>query len=48
VLHTPDAIYVRDTKNRGGPVLTFTDVEWRAFTMGVKNLEFDVEERTEH
>ncbi len=31
---------VRDSKDRGGPVLTFTAIEWRAFLEGVKAGEF--------
>jgi Domain of unknown function (DUF397) len=33
---------VRDTKDHGrGPILRFTDAEWRAFVLGVKDGEFD-------
>jgi Domain of unknown function (DUF397) len=33
---------VRDSKDHGqGPVLLFTQSEWRAFTGGVKDGEFD-------
>ncbi len=32
---------VRDTKDRTGPVLTFTANEWAAFTGGVRDGEFD-------
>lgn len=35
------SIAVRDDKVHGGPVLTFTAEEWRAFVAGVKNSEFD-------
>jgi hypothetical protein len=31
---------VRDSKNPGGPVLTFTVGEWSAFIMGAKDGEF--------
>ncbi|GAA2215796.1 DUF397 domain-containing protein [Nonomuraea monospora] len=31
---------VRDSKNPGGLVLTFTVAEWNAFVMGVKDGEF--------
>jgi hypothetical protein len=34
-------VAVRDSKNRRGPVLTFTPVEWRAFVAGVRHGEFD-------
>lgn len=29
-------VAVRDSKDRGGPVLTFSDDQWRAFIAGVK------------
>jgi hypothetical protein len=32
---------VRDSKDPDGPVLSFTPDEWRAFTEGVKDGEFD-------
>lgn len=32
---------VRDSKDRSGPVLTFTAAEWSAFTAGVRGGEFD-------
>jgi hypothetical protein len=40
---TPDGghLAVRDSKDKSGPVLTFTPGEWRAFVAGVKNGEFD-------
>jgi len=34
-------ILMRDSKNPGGPVLAFTEAEWRAFIAGVKDGEFD-------
>lgn len=34
-------IYVRDSKNQGGPVLAFTGPEWDAFIAGAKAGEFD-------
>jgi hypothetical protein len=33
-------VAVRDSKDRGGPVLHFTPREWRAFLLGVRNDEF--------
>jgi uncharacterized protein DUF397 len=36
-----DVISVRDSKNRRGPVLRFTQGEWDAFVGGVRNGEFD-------
>lgn len=38
----PDAIGVRDSKQRDSPVLNFTRDEWTAFVAGVKNGEFDL------
>jgi hypothetical protein len=35
-------IGVRDSKDRGGPVLVFTPHEWRAFVAGVHDGEFDL------
>ncbi|MFD1543883.1 DUF397 domain-containing protein [Nonomuraea guangzhouensis] len=37
----PGIVAVRDSKDRGGPALTFTPGEWRAFLGGVKDGEFD-------
>ncbi|WP_340137767.1 DUF397 domain-containing protein [Bailinhaonella thermotolerans] len=42
--HKADAEYLylmRDSKNPDGPVLAFTPSEWEAFTLGVKDGEFD-------
>jgi len=36
------AIQVRDSKDRSGPVLTFTAKEWAAFVGGAKDGEFDL------
>jgi Domain of unknown function (DUF397) len=36
------SIQVRDTKDPGGPVLTFTRREWTAFLAGVNDGEFDL------
>lgn len=33
---TADAVLVRDTTDRGGPVVTFTIDAWRAFTAAIK------------
>lgn len=33
---------VRDSKDRSGPVLSFTPGEWRAFVEGVRDGEFDL------
>jgi hypothetical protein len=32
---------VRDSKDRGGPVLVFTGHEWEAFLSGARSGEFD-------
>ena len=37
-----DHIAVRDSKDREGPVLIFSPVEWRAFIGGVHDGEFDL------
>jgi len=34
-------VAVRDSKIPAGPVLEFTDAEWRAFVLGVKDGQFD-------
>lgn len=38
----PGIIAVRDSKNREGSVLVFTQGEWRAFLAGAVQGEFDV------
>ena len=35
-------ITMRDSKDPDGPVLTFTPDEWKAFTLGVQDGEFDL------
>jgi hypothetical protein len=37
-----DAVDVRDSKDRSGPVLVFTSAEWAAFVAGAKAGEFDL------
>jgi Domain of unknown function (DUF397) len=37
-------IAMRDSKDPDGPTLYFTPEEWRAFTLGVLDGEFDVSE----
>ena len=32
---------LRDSKDRSGPILIFTPVEWSAFAAGVRDGEFD-------
>ncbi len=38
----PGIVAVRDSKDRGGPVLAFSPREWEAFTVGVRAGEFDL------
>jgi hypothetical protein len=38
----PGVVAVRDSKDRGGPVLVFTAEEWQAFTAGIRGTEFDL------
>jgi len=35
-------VAVRHSKDRSGPVLTFSRAEWEAFVVGVRDGEFDV------
>jgi len=35
-------VLVRDSKDREGPVLSFSPDEWAAFTAGVRGGEFDL------
>lgn len=37
-----DGVAVRDSKDRGGPVLTFSDAEWRGFVQGVRDGAFEL------
>lgn len=43
VLYTGAEVLVRDSKDREGPVLTFTPGEWRAFLGGVHQGEFEID-----
>jgi Domain of unknown function (DUF397) len=38
----PGLVAMRDSKDRGGPVLAFSPDEWQAFTAGVRSGEFDL------
>jgi Domain of unknown function (DUF397) len=38
-----DGVAVRDSKDRGGPVLVFTPDEWRIFAARVKAGRFDLQ-----
>jgi Domain of unknown function (DUF397) len=37
-----EAVAVRDSKDRTGPVLVFTSAEWDAFVAGARDGEFDL------
>jgi hypothetical protein len=37
----PGTVAVRDSKDRGGPVLGFTPEDWRTFVQAIKSGEFD-------
>ena len=39
---TPEVIFVRDSKDPGGPVLTLAPADWAAFVAGVRAGEFDL------
>ena len=41
VAFLPGQVAVRDSKQRRGPVLVFTDHEWEAFLSGARAGEFD-------
>jgi hypothetical protein len=41
VAHVDGHVALRDSKDRQGPVLVFTPMEWRAFIEGVRDGEFD-------
>ncbi|KXK62987.1 DUF397 domain-containing protein [Micromonospora fluostatini] len=38
----PAAVALRDSKDRGGPVLLFDRAEWNGFLAGTRNGEFDL------
>ena len=42
LLDAQGVVFVRDSKNPGGPSLAFTPAEWAAFTGGVRDGEFDL------
>jgi len=45
VAYLDGVIGVRDTKTKGaGPVLEFTEIEWRAFLAGARTGEFELDE----
>ena len=41
-VNLPGIVAVRDTKDRAGAALVFTDAEWRAFLSSVRDGEFDL------
>ena len=41
-VNLPGIVAVRDTKDREGAALVFTDAEWVAFLAGVRDGEFDL------
>jgi hypothetical protein len=42
VAFVPGGVAVRDSKNRDGSSLLFTEEEWNAFVAGAKEGEFDL------
>ena len=42
VAFVEDRVAVRDSKDRGGPVLVFTAHEWATFLSGVHSGEFEL------
>jgi len=38
----PGLVGVRDSKDKDGPVLTFTPEEWHAFAAGIRDGQFDL------
>lgn len=42
VMDFGNGVLVRDSKNPSGPLLTFTYDEWKAFTLGAQEGEFDL------
>jgi hypothetical protein len=41
LLDAQGVVFVRDSKDPDGPMLSFTPAEWEAFTGGVRDGEFD-------
>ena len=39
---SPEAVYIRHSRDRSGPVLRFLHHEWAAFLAGAHNGEFDL------
>ena len=42
VRQNDETMQVRDSKDRSGPILTFTRDEWIAFVGGIKDGEFEI------
>jgi hypothetical protein len=42
VRHSVRTVQVRDTKDRGGPVLAFPEKAWQEFIIAVQNGQFDL------
>jgi uncharacterized protein DUF397 len=42
VRRTMSSVEVRDTKDRNGPVLSFSTEQWGGFVAGLHNGEFDL------
>jgi hypothetical protein len=42
VAHLGDRVLVRDSKDPGGPALTFSRSEWDAFIIGARSGEFNL------
>ena len=40
------SIQVRHSQNQQGPMLTFSEGEWKAFVLGVKDGQFDITDKT--
>ena len=40
VAHTDESVLVRDSKDREGPILAFSVLEWNEFLAGVRRNEF--------
>jgi Domain of unknown function (DUF397) len=40
--HLPGLVAVRDSKDPGGPALTFAPADWQAFITSVKTSELDL------
>lgn len=36
------SVLIRDSKHRGGPILSFSPLEWRDFVNGARRGEFDL------